>query len=152
MCNFGIIARRNVLKAAAAFGGLSTLGAIAPTVSGAAQESETSTAAPPTVKLEDDPATPHIKVTVERRGQIVLIGINRPYIQNRIDPETYEKLAGLQSRMKRVRCRPPSPVLWQRRRSEQPASHKRRVDGLSPSAATISCVRVAASRHVAVSL
>ena len=27
------------------------------------------------------------------RGQIVLFGINRPYIQNRIDPETFEKLA-----------------------------------------------------------
>jgi hypothetical protein len=91
MCNSGIIARRSVLKAAAAFGGLSTLAAIAPTVSGAAQESETSTAALPTVKLEDVPAAPHIKVTVERRGQIVLIGINRPYIQNRIDPETWPK-------------------------------------------------------------
>jgi enoyl-CoA hydratase len=28
-----------------------------------------------------------------RRGQIVLFGINRPYLQNRIDPETFEKLA-----------------------------------------------------------
>jgi enoyl-CoA hydratase len=33
------------------------------------------------------------KVTVERRGQIVLIGINRPSIQNRVDPETYLGLA-----------------------------------------------------------
>jgi enoyl-CoA hydratase/carnithine racemase len=33
------------------------------------------------------------KLTIERRGQIVLFGMNRPYIQNRIDPETYEKLA-----------------------------------------------------------
>jgi enoyl-CoA hydratase len=32
-------------------------------------------------------------VTVERRGQIVLIGINRPYIQNRVDPQTYLALA-----------------------------------------------------------
>jgi enoyl-CoA hydratase len=30
---------------------------------------------------------------VERRGQTVLIGINRPYIHNRIDPETYSGLA-----------------------------------------------------------
>jgi enoyl-CoA hydratase len=33
------------------------------------------------------------KVTVERRGGIVLIGINRPYIQNRLDPEAYLALA-----------------------------------------------------------
>jgi enoyl-CoA hydratase len=33
------------------------------------------------------------KLTVERRGQIVLIGINRPYIHNRIDPETFGALA-----------------------------------------------------------
>ena len=33
------------------------------------------------------------KVTVERRSQILLIGINRPYIQNRVDPETYLGLA-----------------------------------------------------------
>ena len=33
------------------------------------------------------------KLTTERREQIVLFGINRPYIPNRIDPETYEKLA-----------------------------------------------------------
>ena len=33
------------------------------------------------------------KVTVERRAQIVLIGINRPSIQNRVDPETYLGLA-----------------------------------------------------------
>ncbi len=30
--------------------------------------------------------------TVERRGSIVLIGINRPYIDNRIDPEAYSSL------------------------------------------------------------
>jgi enoyl-CoA hydratase/carnithine racemase len=33
------------------------------------------------------------KVTVERRGQIVLIAINRPQMFNRIDPETYYGLA-----------------------------------------------------------
>ena len=33
------------------------------------------------------------KVTVERRGQIVMIGINRPTIQNRVDPEAYLGLA-----------------------------------------------------------
>jgi hypothetical protein len=33
------------------------------------------------------------KITVERRGQIVLIGINRPQMLNRIDPEAFYGLA-----------------------------------------------------------
>jgi enoyl-CoA hydratase len=33
------------------------------------------------------------KITVERRGQIVLIGINRPQMFNRIDPEAFYGLA-----------------------------------------------------------
>jgi enoyl-CoA hydratase len=93
MSHAGMVGRRNLLKAAAAFGGLSTLAVIAPAVSKAAQESEIPAAASADVKLEDVPTGPDNKVTIERRGQIVLIGINRPYIQNRIDPETFEKLA-----------------------------------------------------------
>ena len=93
MSHSGMVERRSILKAAAAFGGLSTLAAIVPAVSGAVQESEIPAAASPEVKLEDVPAGPNTKLTIERRGQIVLIGINRPYIQNRIDPETFEKLA-----------------------------------------------------------
>ena len=93
MGNSGMIERRSILKAAAAFGGLSTLAVVAPAVSGAAQESEIPVAASPEVKLEDVLAGPNTKLTIERRGQIALIGINRPYIQNRIDPETFEKLA-----------------------------------------------------------
>ena len=93
MGNSGMVERRSILKAAAAFGGLSTLAVIAPAISAAAQESEIPAAASPEVKLEDVPAGPNIKLTIERRGQIVLLGINRPYIQNRIDPETFEQLA-----------------------------------------------------------
>ena len=33
------------------------------------------------------------KLTIERRGQLALFGINRPYIQNRIDPETFRAMA-----------------------------------------------------------
>jgi len=86
------IARRNLLKAAAA--GVSTwLGPVTMTRSG-----ENENGAPPqsTVKemnMVDIPLSTTSKVTVERRGQIVLIGINRPYIQNRVDPETYLGLA-----------------------------------------------------------
>ena len=36
---------------------------------------------------------PDAKITVERRGHIVLIGLNRTYIQNRLDPEATESLA-----------------------------------------------------------
>ncbi len=57
------------------------------------QKSEIPAAASPEVKLEDVLAGPNTKLTIERRGRIVLFGINRPYIQNRIDPETFEKLA-----------------------------------------------------------
>jgi enoyl-CoA hydratase len=43
--------------------------------------------------LIDIPIEPNNKLTIERRGQVALIGINRPYIQNGIDPETFQALA-----------------------------------------------------------
>lgn len=43
--------------------------------------------------LQDVPLSSGAKLTIERRGQIVLLGINRPDVQNRIDPETFEQLA-----------------------------------------------------------
>lgn len=46
-----------------------------------------------TVRMSEVPFSATTKLTIERRGQIVLIGINRPYIQNRIDPETFQALA-----------------------------------------------------------
>jgi enoyl-CoA hydratase len=49
--------------------------------------------ATPAITLQNVPLSSGAKLTVERRGQIVLFGINRPYIQNRIDPETFERLA-----------------------------------------------------------
>lgn len=45
------------------------------------------------VTMVDIPVSSSHKITVERRGQIVLIGINRPNIQNRLDPEAYLALA-----------------------------------------------------------
>jgi enoyl-CoA hydratase len=41
----------------------------------------------------DVPFSPDTKVTIERRNQIVLIGINRPHMLNRIDPDTFYGLA-----------------------------------------------------------
>jgi enoyl-CoA hydratase len=44
-------------------------------------------------RMLDIPLSPDTKVAVERRGQIVLIGINRPQMFNRIDLETFYGLA-----------------------------------------------------------
>jgi enoyl-CoA hydratase len=41
----------------------------------------------------DVPLSPDTKVTIERRKQIVLIGINRPQMLNKIDPDTFYGLA-----------------------------------------------------------
>src|SRR5580658_10614102 len=43
--------------------------------------------------MADIPFTTDVKITVERRRQIVLIGINRPQMFNHIDPETFYGLA-----------------------------------------------------------
>ena len=42
--------------------------------------------------LAETPKDASPKLTVERRGQVALLGINRPYIQNRVDPETFHAL------------------------------------------------------------
>jgi enoyl-CoA hydratase len=44
-------------------------------------------------RMVDIPLSPDAKITVERREQIVLIGINRPQMYNRIDPEAFYGLA-----------------------------------------------------------
>src|SRR5579863_2268 len=44
-------------------------------------------------RLEDAALSPNVRATVERRGQVVLIGINRPDVYNRFDPETQHALA-----------------------------------------------------------
>ena len=51
-------------------------------------------AASPTIsaRLEDVALSPNVRATVERRGQVVLIGINRPEVYNRFDPETQHAL------------------------------------------------------------
>jgi enoyl-CoA hydratase len=82
--------RRSFLTIAAALGGASTLGAW-PSLAGA-QDTPRQTDSP-TTTLQGVPFGSGAKLTVERRGKIVLFGINRPDIQNRIDPETFEKLA-----------------------------------------------------------
>ena len=49
--------------------------------------------AEPVTTLADIPPSSSATITVERRGQIALIGLNRPFIQNRLDPPTRVRLA-----------------------------------------------------------
>jgi enoyl-CoA hydratase/carnithine racemase len=90
----GLFGRRSVLRAGALLGGLSAL--LARAALADAQERNDSSgrdAVADEARMADIPLNSTAKVTVERRGQIVLIGINRPYIHNRVDPETYAGLA-----------------------------------------------------------
>jgi enoyl-CoA hydratase len=44
-------------------------------------------------RMADIPVSSEAKITVERRGEIVLIGINRPQAHNRFDPDAFFGLA-----------------------------------------------------------
>jgi enoyl-CoA hydratase/carnithine racemase len=46
-----------------------------------------------TTRLADVPLSTSATITVERRDDIVLVGLNRPFIQNRLDPPTRVRLA-----------------------------------------------------------
>jgi len=60
----------------------------------AAARAQSQTPAPTDVtRLTDVPLGPSATITVERRDHIVLIGLNRPFIQNRLDPPTRLRLA-----------------------------------------------------------
>jgi enoyl-CoA hydratase/carnithine racemase len=80
------IGRRALMKSAA-------MAAVAATTV-ARVNGQTQTAAPaePITRLGDVPLGNGVTVTVERRGEIVLVGLNRPSIQNRIDPPTRLRL------------------------------------------------------------
>ena len=56
-----------------------------------AQNASTLTREP--LSMADIPLSPEAKITVERRGQIVLIGVNRPQTGNRFDPDAFFALA-----------------------------------------------------------
>jgi enoyl-CoA hydratase len=88
----GLLGRRSVLKAGALLGGLPPLLARA-SLADAEEQSDAHAREADEPRMADIPLNAAAKVTVERRDQIVLIGINRPYIHNRIDPETYAGLA-----------------------------------------------------------
>jgi enoyl-CoA hydratase len=81
-------ARRSLMKGTAAIATLLPLASM-PVAAVAADQPAS---VPPTT-LAEVPLRPETKLTIERRSQVALIGINRPYIQNRIDPETFQALA-----------------------------------------------------------
>ncbi|HEY0911596.1 MAG TPA: enoyl-CoA hydratase-related protein, partial [Bradyrhizobium sp.] len=68
-------------------------GAAQPKPSDEKSPPETAASASEAIHMADIPYAPANKITIERRGQIVLIGINRPEIDNRLDPEATESLA-----------------------------------------------------------
>jgi len=74
------IARRTILTSAA-------LTAVA------AARAQNQGAQAPTTTLSDVPPGPSTTITVERRGDIALVGLNRPFIFNRLDPQTRVRLA-----------------------------------------------------------
>lgn len=77
------VGRRALMKSAAMVAVAATAHAQAPQGTAPA-EVQTS--------LQDIPLAPGNTITVERRGDIVLVGLNRPQIQNRLDPPTRLKL------------------------------------------------------------
>jgi enoyl-CoA hydratase len=84
--------RRSLVKAGAFLGGVSA--AFARAASADAEErSLASEATTVELTMAEIPLSATANVTVECRGRVVLIGINRPYIHNRIDSETCSGLA-----------------------------------------------------------
>ena len=79
-----IVGRREVIKGTAM---------LAVAAAARAGTQTTATQTEPATSLANIPLSPNVTLTVERRGDIVLVGLNRPFIQNRIDPPTRLRLA-----------------------------------------------------------
>jgi enoyl-CoA hydratase len=83
-----VVKRRDFLQAAA-----SLALAVSPTgIARAGDERRPTEGQLQELQMTDLPPTPTTKVTVQHRGPIVLIGLNRPQIHNRIDPEAFSGL------------------------------------------------------------
>jgi enoyl-CoA hydratase len=91
-----LIARRELIKATATLAAVaaatSALGAEQAQQAQLAQQPSTEPATQPTA-LAEVPLRPDMRLTIERRGQVALFGLNRPTAQNRVDPETFQALA-----------------------------------------------------------
>ncbi|WP_226068381.1 enoyl-CoA hydratase-related protein [Dickeya zeae] len=88
------LTRRTLIKATATLAAAVPTMAMATSALGAEQTPSptTETATQPTT-LAEVPPEPNTKLSIERRGQIVLLGLNRPAVHNRIDPATFQALA-----------------------------------------------------------
>ena len=80
--NSVLVERRALLKGALVAAGVAS-----------ASQALAQDATPISTRLDDVALSPNVRATVERRGQIVLIGINRPDVFNRFDPDTSHALA-----------------------------------------------------------
>lgn len=83
------VGRRALIKSAAVLAAAATA-----TMRGRAQAPTQTPGATtlPSTLVVDVPLAPSVTLTVERRGDIVLVGLNRPSIHNRIDPQTRLRL------------------------------------------------------------
>lgn len=81
------VGRRAVLKGTMMAAATAAASVVAP----AAGEAQ-APAAEPVTRLADVALAAAVTITVERRNDIVLVGLNRPFIQNRIDPPTRLRL------------------------------------------------------------
>lgn len=93
-----VIARRDLIKttatiAAAIPATLAAASALGAEQGPSPQPASPSAAAVPTTTLAEVPPGRDVKLTIERRDQVALFGLNRPDVQNRIDPETFQALA-----------------------------------------------------------
>ena len=87
--------RRALMKSAAMMAVAATAGVRAQSQSPAGAPATSPTAPPAPTTLRDVPLSSATTISAERRGDIVLIGINRPAIQNRLDPPTRLRLGEL---------------------------------------------------------
>jgi enoyl-CoA hydratase len=90
------IARRNLVIATATAAAAIPMATAAKSALGAEQGQQVQPpqqAAGQPTELAEVPLGPNTKLTIERRGQVVLFGLNRPTVQNRVDPETFQALA-----------------------------------------------------------
>ncbi|MFZ6647299.1 crotonase/enoyl-CoA hydratase family protein [Undibacterium sp. TJN25] len=82
--------RRQLFQAGAAIG----VGAALSTLPASVRASDTTPQEPvPGIRLADTANDTNPLLTIERRGDIVLFGLNRPAQQNKIDPDTYALLS-----------------------------------------------------------
>ncbi|WP_349962542.1 enoyl-CoA hydratase-related protein [Rhizobium sp. ZPR3] len=101
MKNKPVIGRRDLIKATATIAAVIPVTAAATAAIGAesaqrdqfAQATEVMQQAQTTTTLEEVGVGSGTKLTIERRGQVALLGLNRPAAENRIDPETFRALA-----------------------------------------------------------